>query len=181
MTGLRRARELECLKRCYMSKFVFGLLAFFMLLLFTSSSLAVTVDDLNGKLSNPIFSRLPEGAYIGIFVYRGDWSNQVGLLRFYHSVPDGPILEGNVYQYPAHFYDIPEGYFDMSRYDFVVGVKEDFLESVLRVSDLCSFAKSLPRNPDHYRVLDYDLWSFLWKYRCFSGEGCLKKYCGGSA
>lgn len=123
--------------------------------------MSVGVDDLDGKLSDPLFSRLPRDSVIVLRVFGDDWGDS--------------LLNG------AYTYSPEYGFWnaESAGADFVVGVKEGFLTTVLQVNDLCLFARDLPRNPDQYRVIDYSWWRFVWKYKCFSESGCLKKYCEG--
>ena len=143
-----------------MKRFLFGLLCLLILFLSVYLSLAISVDDLNGKLSDPVFSRLPKGAIVDVEVYGSDWGDYKD--AFYYERQDYGFLRGA-----------------LGNADFTVGVKEEFLDTVLQVSDLCAFASGLPRNPDQYRILAYDWWGFIWKYKCFSASSCLEKYCEG--
>ena len=150
-----------------MRKAFFVTVACLMLLVTIAGALAVSSNELNAKLSDPAFSRLPKDAIVNVEVYGGDWGDRITYF---------------VYQQNALLTNIAVGWFlngvFSSEADFTVGVKEEFLERVLQVNDLCSFAKGLPKNPDQYRILAYDWWGFVWKYKCFSASGCLDKYCG---
>ena len=156
-------------------KWLFVLLALSMFLLTLYGALAVSVDELNAKLSDPAFSHLPEDSAFAIRVYREHWGDHISDF----SVNVHVVSSSDLHRF------INGGHYrgtdlDYEEYDFVVGVKEEFLVTVLQVQDLCGFARGLPRNPDQYRILAYDWWGFVWKYRCFSGSGCFEKYCGGS-
>lgn len=126
------------------------------------SVLGVYVEELGAKLDDPVFERLPDNFLIGLKVFGNDWGDIKRVFAFTSN----------------HFYELPVTD-SLVATDFVLGVKEGFLDTVLRVSDLCRFGSGLPRNPDQYRVLSYDWWGFVWKYRCFSEGGCLKKFCEG--
>ena len=140
-------------------KLLVSVFALILLVLTIHGALAVSVSDLNSKLSDPIFNKLPKSSNFGIKIYGVDWGDWKG-----------------GYSYSKEF---GEWYSLSSDLDFVVGVKEEFLNTVLQASDLCRFGAGLPANPDMYRVLDYNWFSFVWKYKCFSESGCIKKYCEG--